>query len=131
MKTYTKEEKREYHKGLRAQWADVKSQLTGGKIKEIQAVMSQNGMNFSVVSYMLTLISMEQNGYDGIPYLDCKTFNGWKGTGFSVKRGEHSNIDGMTWIKAEPKEGQGEDDGFLFPKVYRLFHRSQVEPSEN
>ena len=62
-----------------------------------------------------------------IVYVDAKTFNGWRDSGFKVRKGEKSKIEGMTWIKSI-KEKEGEDDEVnLYPKRYALFHRKQVE----
>lgn len=42
-------------------------------------------------------------------------------------------IDGLTWIAVNgkeieiPAEGEDEKHGFVMPKCYHLFHRSQVE----
>ena len=73
---------------------------------------------------------MKYHGFDGIPYLDCKTFMGWKERGFIVRKGEKSLIAGITWVSVEGKEGEPDDNGFKFPKEYHLFHRSQVEAIE-
>jgi len=73
-------------------------------------------------------MSMRKLKYDGVPYVDCKTFNGWKGAGFQVKRGEKSKISGITWIGNDPDD---DDDKSVYPKMYRLFHKSQVEKIKN
>jgi len=79
---------------------------------------------------------MRAHNFDGIPYLDMKTYQGWKSSGFQVKRGEKSVVSGITWVgvgtrSEDPKEAEraeaGGDKGFVFPKEYHLFHRSQVE----
>ena len=70
---------------------------------------------------------MENNGFDGFPYIDCKTYKNWQENGFIVKKGEKSKIDGITWIAPKGKDGEEEDGKGLYPKRYRLFHRSQVE----
>ena len=75
---------------------------------------------------------MQAQQLEGIPYLDARTFQGWKECGFMVRKGEHSTLSGITWIKAttgsESAEPGEEEKGFVFPKEYHLFHRSQVEP---
>lgn len=132
MKTYTKKEKNKYFSDLRSQWAQVKNSLTACEIDEIKAAIMSHGMNISPWSYAFTLHSMRARGLDGIPYLDCKTFNGWKSAGFKVKKGEHSAIKGITWIgygnkSEDPDEASSSNSGGVFPKEYHLFHRTQVE----
>ena len=132
MKTYTKEEKKEYFLSLRQQWASIKNSLTAGEIDEIKAVITSHGMNISPWSYAFTAWSMKAKGLEGIPYLDCKTFNGWKHAGFKVIKGQHSAIKGITWIgfgskSDDPDKAAASDTGGVYPKEYHLFHRSQVE----
>lgn len=55
-----------------------------------------------------------------------KTFKGWTEAGFKVKKGEKSQVKGLTRLKSGSK-GADDDDGYVFPKVYHLFHSSQVE----
>ncbi len=59
---------------------------------------------------------------DGIPYIDCKTFKKWQESGYIVKKGEKSKISGITWISNE----KDDDEKFIYPKQYNLFHKSQV-----
>ena len=125
MGSYTKEEKKEYFKGLRERWQAVKDGVTSGQLDDIKAVIAEHGLNVSPWSYMFTAQSMKHNGYDGIPYLDCKTFLGWKDRGFMVRKGEKSKITGITWVSVTTKDG--EDEAFKMPKEYHLFHRSQVD----
>jgi len=75
---------------------------------------------------------MTNQGLNGIPYLDAKTYGGWQDNGFQVRRGEKSTLSGITWVQVGGKEadkGAETDgkDGFCFPKEYHLFHRSQVD----
>lgn len=130
MTTYTKEQKREHFASLRERWQETKDKLTAGEMKAIDAVIAEHGLNISAVSFALVSAQMRHLGYDGIPYLDCKTYRGWHEAGFQVTRGERSHIRGIVWIKTERTDGQGEvlddDDQFTFPKEYHLFHRSQV-----
>ena len=132
MKTYTKEEKKEYFAGLRARWQAIKDGVTSGKLDEIKAIIAEHGLNVSPWSYAFTAASMKHFGFDGIPYLDCKTFLGWRETGFTVRKGETSKISGIVWIgrgtkSEDPNEREGADTGYMIPKEYHLFHRSQVE----
>ena len=76
MKTYTKEEKKEYFAGLRARWQAIKDGVTSGKLDEIKAIIAEHGLNVSPWSYAFTAASMKYHGFDGVPYLDCKTFLG-------------------------------------------------------
>ena len=73
---------------------------------------------------------MQRLGLEGIPYLDCKTFHGWKDSGFHVIKGQHSLIKGITWITPTYKSketGEEEISDYSFPKEYHLFHRTQVK----
>ena len=135
MKKYTKEEKQAYQKSLRNRWLEIKKSVDEKKRNEIEAILAEHGLDVSPYSFAFTQHSMRQNNYDGVPYLDCKTFVGWKDRGFIVKKGEHSKINGIVWLRAGNKETKetGENDsdkGYLFPKMYALFHRSQVEEME-
>lgn len=129
MKTYTKEEKQAYQLELRNKWKEIKDAVDQKQIDEIKAVIAEHGLNVSPYSYAFVERSMAQLGYDGIPYLDCKTFHGWKERGFMVRCGEQSKIKGIVWIHAnqEKEVESAEDLGYAFPKMYHLFHRSQVE----
>ena len=131
---HSKAEKQAYFAELRARWGSVKKALTQGMIDEVQAVIASHGLKMSVMSYVLVAQQMKALGLDGIPYLDCKTFQGWREAGFIVKKGEHSHISGITWINAGTRdEATGEiveDSGYLFPKEYHLFHRTQVQEME-
>ena len=114
---------------LRERLGETKKLLTEGKIKEIEAISREHGLNVSAMSYFFVSLQMKALGLDGIPYLDCKTFQGWKSSGFSVCKGEHSHISGITWIRPTYKTDGGdvEDSDYIFPKEYHLFHRSQVK----
>ena len=124
---YTKEQKRKYFKGLRDRWNQAKQDLTAEKICEIEAIIKTHGMNISNTGFFFVSLQMKRQGLDGLPYLDAKTFKGWLDNGFRVRKGEKSTLSGITWIGT----GKGEDDddqsGYVFPKQYHLFHRSQVD----
>ncbi len=136
-KTYSAEEKKAYFAALRERWQDIKNRVTAGELDQIKGIIAEHGLTVSPWSYAFTAASMRAQGFDGIPYLDCKTFNGWKQRGFKVRKGEKSTIKGIVWLgvgsKAEDPDtahkarAQGKG-GFLMPKQYALFHRSQVEP---
>jgi len=97
--------------------------------------MMQHGLNFSLRSYAYVAMQLRALGLEGVPYVDTKTFMSWKESGFIVKKGEKSQIDGITWIAINGKEAEAPEDGgdekargYVMPKAYALFHRSQVEP---
>ena len=130
--TYTPEQKKVYFAGLRARWQAIKDGVTSGQLDTIKAIIAEHGLNVSPWSYAFTAASMEYHGFDGVPYLDCKTFLGWRATGFKVKKGEKSKISGISWIIIETKSTPDNDNAeegrqALRPKEYHLFHRSQVE----
>ena len=130
-KHFTKEEKAEYFAGLRSRWNAAKS-ISEEQKQQAAAIMLVHGFNVSAAGYFFVAAQMKAQGLEGIPYIDARTFQGWKESGFHVRKGEHSTISGITWIKAttesEATEPDTEEKGFVFPKEYHLFHRSQVEP---
>ena len=131
-KQYTREQKTAYYQSLRNRWQATKNV---GNEDEIKAVMMERGMNFSVRSYILVDMQLRALGLEGIPYVDTKTYQGWKESGYQVKKSEKSQIDGITWIAVHGKEIEEPTDedtgngkaGYAMPKAYALFHRSQVE----
>ena len=130
-KQFTKEEKSEYFAALRDRWNSAKT-LSEEEKQQAAAIMLVHGFNVSAVGYYFVAAQMKAQGLEGIPYVDARTFQGWRESGFHVRKGEHSTISGITWIKAttgsEATEPETEEKGFVFPKEYHLFHRSQVEP---
>lgn len=59
------------------------------------------------------------------------TFNGWKALGYSVKKGEKSNIKITIWkhtSKTVEKDGKEEERSRMFHKVAAFFTFAQVEP---
>lgn len=134
MNKYTIEEKKVYYKGLREKWQAAKAIAMNGHKAEIEAIIMNNGLNISVTGFFMVSCQMKALGLDGLPYLDCKTYQGWKENGFQVKKGEKSKISGLTWIAAgggrtDQHEASlnADDDTFLMPKEYHLFHRTQTE----
>ena len=126
---FTKQEKSIYLKNLRTRWKEIKQlSISEEDNAEMQAI-KETGLNFSQWSFMFTKMSMKAQGLEGLPYIDCKTFKGWKENGYKVKKGEKSKADGITWKSvSSKKEGAIEKtDEYMFPKLYKLFHRSQVE----
>ena len=130
MAKYNKEQKAEYFKQLREQWKKAK-EISALEGKEIEAIIMTHGLNISITGFQVVITQMKEQGLDGLPYLDAKTYKGWKESGYQVKRGQSSTLSGITWIGTKGKEAAengGEDKkGFTFPKCYHLFHRSQVE----
>lgn len=132
-KQYSKEERQEYYRALRARWQKAKEIANEDEIK---AIMMAHGLNFSVRSYAYVAMQLRALNLEGIPYVDTKTFMGWKESGFMVRKGEKSLMDGLTWVTVEGKETEPTDNageseksrGYAMPKAYALFHRSQVEP---
>lgn len=127
MTAYTKEQKAEYFKTLREKWNKNKTDAdndTDARAK-YEAIHKEANGKFSYYSFYFTLMDMNRNGYAGNPYVDCKTFNGWREAGFRVKKGEKSKIAGITWIAVG--KGENDADDFMYPKSYHLFHKTQVE----
>lgn len=126
---YTKEEKQKYFKDLRAEWEESKELADNDKVT--QALFKERGLDVSYYSFYFTYNAMQAQGLSGYPYIDAKTFHGWKDAGYIVKKGQKSLLKGITWIKANGNKTDNDDisddDGFLFPKMYHLFHKTQVE----
>lgn len=125
IKEYTKEQKSEYFKNLRERWAQNKlaADQDLDARKRFEAIESEAG-KISYYSFYFTLQDMIRNKFEGNPYVDTKTYQGWKQSGFKVKKGEKSKIDGITWMDI----GKENEDKILVPKIYHLFHKTQVEP---
>ena len=118
--------KKEYFQTLRENWKKAKVLAEDPTYKEkFLLLMTQSpNLRISSTGFAFCLMSMQANGFEGLPYLDCKTFKGWKEAGFIVKKGEKSKIDGITWISTTKED---EEEGGLYPKMYRLFHSTQVQ----
>ncbi len=125
--SFTKEEKQKYFKELRTSWKKSKELSENDEVA--QALFREAGMNVSYASFYFTLQQMRALKMEGIPYVDCKTFNKWKESGYIVKKGEKSKVNGITWISGK-KEDENDEEKKLYPKVYKLFHKSQVEELE-
>lgn len=123
-KTYTTEEKNAYFKSLRERWNKSKKLAEGDEVAK--ALYQEVGGDFSYASFYFTLMEMKAKKLDGVPYIDCKTFNGWRQAGFMVKKGEKSKIDGIVWLHPKDKDGEDDEDN-IYPKIYKLFHKSQVD----
>lgn len=124
-KQFTKEEVREYHAGLREKWNEAKwllesmSELDREQMKKVQEQLP----NMSELGYLFCKIQMDTQGLKWFPWIDCKTFNGWKDAGFKIKKGEKSTIYWVTRVAID----KDDIDSYKIPKTYHLFHTSQVE----
>jgi len=96
-------------------------------VKAIFKEITATGIKVSMVSVAFIWQQMIDLKLDGCPVIDAKTFQGWSQSGFKVKKGEHAQLHGITWITSKCKN-EDENDKFIFPKVYKLFHKSQVQP---
>lgn len=123
-KTFSKEEKKVYFNNLREQWK-VSKELSETD-ETAKALYREAGFSFSYSGFYFAYAQMKAQGLSGIPYVDCKTFQGWQSSGFRVRKGEKSTVKGVTWLTIENKQVEN-DDGYMIPKEYHLFHYSQVE----
>jgi len=125
--TYTKEQKKVYFNSLREKWQANKlaSEQDVNARAKWEAINKESGQGVSYSGFYFTYQQMQSQGLDGVPYVDAKTFQGWKKAGFQVKKGQKSTLQGISWVEIKDKP---EDEGYLLPKEYHLFHKSQVEP---
>lgn len=128
MTQYTKEQKIKYFSDLRSKWKRNKALAENDN--DARAIFNEAKLGkVSYFSFYFTLLSMKNQGLSGLPYVDCKTFAGWKDSGFKVKKGEKSKINGITWIHPKSTNDAGEieeNEDFAYPKLYHLFHKTQV-----
>jgi len=133
MTKFTKEQKREYFKRLRLEWK--KSKALAENDLQAEALFREAGLKgVSYNGFYFVLKQMQKLKLKGIPYVDCKTFQGWRENGYKVKKGEKSKIYGITWLSFEAKKEdkdkkekpEKDEDKVLYPKVYHLFHKTQV-----
>lgn len=128
MKTnHTQEEVKQYFHNLRKEWQQAKEMSKKEEFKAAYIEATANGLQVSITGWIFCKIQMEAQGLEGTPYIDTKTFNGWKSSGFKVKKGEKSKIHGLTWLQSQKQKDNEEEEKFMFPKAYALFHKSQVE----
>lgn len=128
---FTQEQKAEYFRNLRQQWQAAKARAAADdSIGAIYTQLCTMGVgDISMYNVSLILMQAESQGLDGLPYVDFKTYEHWRKSGFQVKRGEKSPVFSITWVggpKGEEAEA-GEQDRPRFPKLTHLFHTSQVE----
>lgn len=138
-KKYTSEQKTEYFAGLRAEWSEAKRLASqNDRLGAILLQLEQMGIpELSLANVQLILMQAEEQGLDGVPYVDFKTYDYWLKAGFRVKAGEKSTIHSIVWVdpakkgqKAEvvPAHDKEVRSRALIPKRTALFHASQVEP---
>lgn len=129
MTTKKLEEKKTYFANLRAKRKLAKEateKMGDFEKQEIEAIQNQL-QKISPIGYMFCKMQLNKLWWDGLPGIDCKTFDGRKQNGFIVKKWEKSQLTWCTWIVAKGKDGEDEDKT-MYPKEYKLFHRHQVEP---
>ncbi|MDD5455031.1 MAG: hypothetical protein PHW62_06015 [Candidatus Ratteibacteria bacterium] len=126
---FTKEEKQAYFKEMRRRWQLAKSLPED---HQIMIAFHASGLKVSVGGFCYIAGQMAEQGLEGLPVIDAKTYQGWFDNGFRVKKGEKSTLQGITWVTANSKkiEDEEKESSFSYPKAYHLFHRSQVEEME-
>lgn len=134
---YTPEEIKQYYAEIRERWTIAKELSTSDKCRAILDQMALHGITeVSPTSIMAVQMQLEELGLDGLPFVDVKTFQGWKEIGYVVRKGQKSILTGVSWKPTEKKNqetGETEETGRgrLLAKGYALFHRSQVEKMED
>jgi hypothetical protein len=129
-KQFSAEEKRAYQAGLRREWAEAKEAAAGnGEVEKIYQHLAKMGVTrLSAVNIQLVLMQAGAAGFDGMPYVDFKTYQEWKRNGFQVERGQSSKVHTITWIGVGGKEeDEDESPSYMFPRLTNLFHSSQVK----
>ena len=126
---FTPEQKREYFASLHNKWNAAKALASTDAMGAVYDQLHQMGIG-DISLYNVSLILMQANalGLDGLPYVDFKTYEHWKATGFQVRKGEKSPVFSLTWVGAKGEDGEEVADGARWPKMTYLFHSSQVEP---
>ena len=124
MNKFTKEEKKAYFATISQKWADAKKKVEekGEDIVNLLAKVAFHYPSVSATSIVYCYDEMTRMWLDGLPCVDMKTFDAWKAVWLIVKKWEHSRVQGVTWIASKDKD----DKSTMFPKLYNLFHKSQV-----
>jgi hypothetical protein len=124
---FTPEQKQAYYNGLRSKWAEAKALAATDEIGAVYTQLREMGLG-DISRYNVSLIFMQAKelGLDGLPYVDFKTYEHWRASGFQVRKGEKSPVFSLTWIGHKGEDGE-EADGKRWPKMTYLFHSSQVE----
>lgn len=100
-------------------------------LKHIQT-LALVGIRVSTYSFCEVQEVMKKRNLAGVPFLDTKTFNGWRAVGRRVKRGEKAIYQSVSWNKIENIKEHADGtievkDEFSGGKVYSIFHISQTE----
>ena len=119
----TRETKKEYFQRLRDDWQRAKAMSQTQRFEAMYTEAQRLGLKVSATGFTFCKLQMEKLGLEGTPYIDTKTYKAWRESGYTVKKGEKSKIKGMTFIRTDEKD----EDSYMFPKAYSLFHRTQVE----
>lgn len=129
-KQYTPEEKRAYYAKLHQEWREAKAAAQGnGEVEAIfKHLQKMNIPYLSLVNIQLVLMQAQALGFEGMPYVDFKTYEHWQKSGFQVRRGETSQVHTITWIGQDANEDDEDSESYRFPKLTSLFHSSQVDP---
>lgn len=127
---YTPEQKAEYFKSLRNQWAAAKALAAADDtIGAMYSQLCQMGIgDISMYNVSLILMQARPLGLDGLPYVDFKTYEMWRKAGFQVRKGEKSPVFSLTWIGPKSDDEDEKEDTPRYPKLTHLFHTSQVDP---
>lgn len=125
---FTNEQKKQHFTHLRQQWQQAKILAASDAISAIYSQLKDMGLTSNISLYNVSLIFMQakEKGLEGLPYVDFKTYEHWKQSGFQVRKGEKSPVYSITWIGSNNQEEE-EDSGVRWPKLTHLFHSSQVE----
>ena len=135
-KQYTKEEVAAFYGRQRERWAKSKELVNTDECLAVLREMAAQGIdNVSPTSVMFVVSQLKELNLPGLPFVDVKTFQGWKEIGMIVKKGEKAIITGVSWKPTErtnKETGETEEtgNGRLLAKSYSLFHRSQVQKIE-
>jgi len=130
MKKFTKKERAEYYAKVRTGWEGAKKRALDSEEEYEAAYIEAQATvgSFSFNSFVYIAEQLKKLNLGGIPYIETKTYKGWRETGFSVRKGESSKIHGVTFMQINKEEEGKTDSNYSIPKVYALFHSSQVEP---
>jgi len=97
----------------------------------------EHGIEFNRTNFVLVGIQIDEQGFDGVPYLSTNTFNGWKKKNKHVKKGEKSALFSFSWKdKDKVKQADGSFKIINLPEEKQrpicvaLFHASQVKEIE-
>lgn len=121
---HSKEEIKSYYAWLREERKEAKklSENITELDKEQLLKVQMSVPTMSWIGYYFCLVQMRKQWLSWLPWIDCKTFKLRKECWFRVKKWEKSTIHWLTWVRVSD-----EDDSYAYPKVYHLFHSSQVE----